>query len=131
MIMLDTNICVVIIKKRPQSVLERFESLSDECVSISVITFAELQFGVEKSLAQKRNQNVLDAFLANLLVLPWERDAGSEYAKLRCSLERQGTPMSNMDLLIAAHALSQEAVLVTNNIKEFERVPGLDVESWG
>jgi len=74
---------------------------------------------------------VLDDFLVNLLVLPWERDAGLHYAKLRCSLERQGTPMGNMDLLlIAAHAFSQKATLVTNNLNEFGRVPGLNVENW-
>ena len=130
MIMLDTNICVYIIKKRPQSVLDRFESLGDELVAISVVTFAELQYGVEKSLANKRNQLVLDDFLVNLLVLPWERDAGVHYSKLRCFLERQGTPIGNMDLFIAAHVLSQKAVLVTNNMKEFGRVPGLHAENW-
>ena len=130
MYMLDTNICIYIIKKRPPAVQKRFESLEDVFVTVSVITFAELQYGVEKSTAHQHNQNILDAFLANVVILPWDTEAGIQYANLRSTLEKGGNLIGNMDLLIAAHALSQGAVLVTHNVREFERIPLLHIEDW-
>ena len=130
MYMLDTNICIYIIKKRPPAVQKRFESLGDVFVTVSVMTFAELQNGVEKSTARQHNQNILDAFLANVVILPWDTEAGVQYANLRSTLEKGGNLIGNMDLLIVAHALSQGAVLVTHNIREFERIPLLHIEDW-
>lgn len=128
--MLDTNICIYIIKKRPPAVQKRFESLGDVFITVSVITFAELQYGVHKSTARQHNQNILDAFLANVVILPWDKEAGFQYATLRGTLEKAGNVVGNMDLLIAAHALSQGAVLVTHNVREFARIPLLDIEDW-
>ncbi len=130
MYMLDTNICIYIIKKRLPSLLNRFDKLQKKEIYISVITFAELQYGVERSSSKKLNQNILDAFYTNLIILPWDESAGKEYGKIRTYLEKQGTPIGNMDLLIASHALSRKYILVTNNLKEFERVRYLRCENW-
>jgi len=130
MYMLDTNICIYIIKKRPPDVLTRFETMQNMFVSVSVVTFAELQYGVEKSAAKQHNQHVLEAFLSNVLIMSWDKDAGVQYARLRSHLESRGTPIGNMDMLIAAHAISQNAVLVTHNRNEFKRIPQLQMEDW-
>ncbi len=130
MYMLDTNICIYIIKKHPMSVAERFEEIGEDQLCISVVTFAELQYGVERSSSKKLNQDILDDFIFRLNVLLWDEDAGKHYAKIRNHLERKGTPIGTMDLMIAAHALSEKCVLVTNNLKEFSRVPHLKVENW-
>jgi len=128
--MLDTNICIYIIKKRPISVLNRFDKISNNQICISVITFAELQYGVERSSSKKLNQSILETFYSHLIILPWDVDAGKEYGKIRNYLEKQGAPIGNMDLLIAAHALSGKHLLVTNNLKEFKRVKRLKCENW-
>lgn len=130
MYMLDTNICIYIVKKRLPTLLNRFDKLQKKEIYISVITFAELQYGVERSSSKKLNQNILDAFYTNLIILPWDENAGKEYGKIRTYLEKQGTPIGNMDLLIASHALSRKYILVTNNLKEFERVRHLRCENW-
>lgn len=130
MYMLDTNICIYIIKKRPISVLNRFDKISNNQICISVITFAELQYGVERSSSKKLNQSILETFYSHLIILPWDVDAGKEYGKIRNYLEKQGAPIGNMDLLIAAHALSGKHLLVTNNLKEFKRVKRLKCENW-
>ena len=128
--MLDTNICVFIIKKRPFPVLEKLEKIRGEQICISVVTYAELEYGVERSSSKKLNQEVLDEFMSHLLVLPWEIEAARQYGKIRTYLEKIGTPIGNMDLLIAAHALSGKQILVTNNLREFKRVPHLKYEDW-
>jgi len=128
--MLDTNICIYIIKKRPQAVLRRFESLDSGQLCISAVTLAELQYGVEGSSSRRSNQSILDEFVARLRVLSWEEEAARQYGKLRSHLEEKGTPIGTMDLMIAAHALSQDCTLATNNLREFERVPDLEVENW-
>jgi tRNA(fMet)-specific endonuclease VapC len=130
MYMLDTNICIFIIKKRPISVLEKLEKVRGEQICISVVTYAELGYGVERSSSKKLNQEVLDEFISHLLVLPWETEAARQYGKIRTYLENIGTPIGNMDLLIAAHALSGKQILVTNNLREFKRVPHLKCEDW-
>jgi len=112
------------------SVAERFEEIGEDQLCISVVTFAELQYGVERSSSKKLNQDILDDFIFRLNVLLWDEDAGKHYAKIRNHLERKGTPIGTMDLMIAAHALSEKCVLVTNNLKEFSRVPHLKVENW-
>jgi tRNA(fMet)-specific endonuclease VapC len=128
--MLDTNICIFIIKKRPLPVLEKLEKISGKQICISVVTFAELVYGVERSSSKKLNQEILDDFISHLVVLPWETEAARQYGKIRTYLERIGSPIGNMDLLIAAHALSGKQILVTNNLREFKRVPHLKYEDW-
>ncbi|MDJ0658344.1 MAG: type II toxin-antitoxin system VapC family toxin [Crocosphaera sp.] len=130
MYMLDTNICIYIIKKRPPTVLTRFQNIPAEDLYISVITLAELQYGVDKSNAKSKNQEILDDFISRLQILSWEETAAQYYSKIRNYLEAKGTPIGNMDMLIAAHCQSENYILVTNNIREFERIPALKVENW-
>jgi tRNA(fMet)-specific endonuclease VapC len=130
MYMLDTNICIYIIKKRHLSVLSRFTMIQRDEICISVVTLAELQYGVEKSSSKRFNQGILDDFFSRLTVLPWNEEAAREYGRIRAFIENEGSPIGNMDLLIAAHALSQEHTLVSNNLGEFERIPDLKYENW-
>jgi len=130
MYMLGTNTCIYIIKKRPQKVLQHFETVPNEQICISVVTHAELQYGVERSANIAHNQRILDEFVARLSVWPWDQDAVAHYSRTRRNLEQKGILIGNMDLLIAAHALSRKCTLVTNNLKEFERVPGLKTANW-
>lgn len=127
--LLDTNTCIYIINRRPAGVFERFAGLGYGQVGISSITGAELCFGVSKS-GSARNQRALDKFLAPLELRPFDDDAMRQYGNLRAELEARGTPIGAMDLLIAAHALALGSVLVTNNLREFQRVPGLELENW-
>jgi tRNA(fMet)-specific endonuclease VapC len=127
--LLDTNICIYIINRRPPSVFARFEALRVGEVGISSISGAELDYGVSKS-ASARNRQALDKFLAPLDVLPFDADAMRCYGQLCSRLERAGTPIGALDQLIAAHALALDVVLVSNNLREFERIPGLRLENW-
>ncbi|HEV8342985.1 MAG TPA: type II toxin-antitoxin system VapC family toxin [Candidatus Binatia bacterium] len=129
-VMLDTNICIYIIKRRPQSVLQRFNSFQIGDVGISTITLAELEYGAARSTQPKKNREALEEFISALAVAPFDRQATGAYGNIRAMLERKGLPIGAMDLLIAAHALSLAARLVTNNEREFKRVPGLRVENW-
>ena len=129
MYLLDTNICIYIINRRPMEVFDRFEGLKVGQVAISSITGAELSFGVEKS-GSTRNRQALDKFLAPLDILAFDEAAMRVYGSLRSHLEGQGTPIGSMDMLITAHALALDATLVTNNAREFQRVPGLVLENW-
>ena len=128
--LLDTNICIYIIKRKPVNVLEKFKSLSIGTIGISSITLAELQFGVMKSSDPNKNQEALDKFLTPLEILDFDYYATIQYGKIRAQLERKGTPISPLDTLIASHAMSLELTLVTNNLKEFERIPDLKIENW-
>jgi tRNA(fMet)-specific endonuclease VapC len=128
--LLDTNICIYIIKKRPASVLKKFESLSPGDVAISSITLAELYYGIMKSSNPKKNQEALDKFLIPLEILYFDYPATIEYGKIRAGLEKKGTPIGALDTLIASHAKSLNLTLVTNNEKEFERIPDLKIENW-
>lgn len=130
MFMLDTNICIYIIKKRPESILKKFKKYRNQNIYISVITLAELQYGVERSSSKKFNQKIINDFISHLFVVPWDKESALQYGKLRNTLNEKGTPVGNMDLMIASHALSQGFTLVTNNIKEFKRVPNLKYENW-
>lgn len=130
-LMLDTDICIYVIKQQPPSVLERFISHPVGDIGISSITVAELEYGVSKSRQATKNRVALAQFLSPLEVASFDRDASAAYGQLRATLERKGTPIGSMDLLIAAHALSLGVRIVTNNAREFRRVPGLRVESWG
>ncbi len=127
--LLDTNTCIYIINRRPAEVFERFAGLRLGDVAISSITGAELNFGVIKS-GSRRNLDALEKFLAPLDVLPFDDSAMREYGPLRTHLERVGTPIGAMDLLIAAHALALRSTLITNNLREFSRVPGLGLGNW-
>ena len=128
--MLDTNICIYAIKKKPESVLKRLRSELDSGICISSVTLAELRFGVEKSLYPERNTVAISQFLVPLNVLPFDDTAAVEYGRICAFLQRKGTPIGTMDMLIAAHAKTVGIPLVTNNTKEFERVPDLLLENW-
>jgi tRNA(fMet)-specific endonuclease VapC len=127
---LDTNICIYIIKKKPVKVFNRFKELTPGTVGISSITMAEMQYGISKSSKPVRNQEALDQFLLPLDILDFNALAAIEYGKIRSMLEKEGTPIGSLDMLIAAHARSIGAVLVTNNTKEFKRVANLKIENW-
>ncbi len=129
MILLDTNICIHIINARPPAVLERFQQYQMGDVGLCSVVAAELAFGVAKS-GSTRNRQALEMFLAPLAVLPFDHAAVWYYGDLRSDLERKGTPIGSLDTMIAAHALSLRATLVTNNTREFLRVPGLQLENW-
>ena len=129
-LMLDTNICIHLIKAQPPAVLERFASHAVGDIGISVITLAELEYGVSKSSRPSRNREALEQFVSPLEVASFDRYATAAYGKLRATLEKRGQPIGSMDLLIAAHALSLDVRLVSRNVKEFARVPGLRVEDW-
>lgn len=128
--MLDTNICIYIIKKKPIEVFKKFNSLQVGDLYISSITFAELQYGVFKSRYPERNKIALASFLAPIDILPFSDNAAVLYGGIRADLERKGQIIGAYDLLIAAHALSEEVTLVTNNIKEFSRIPELSLINW-
>lgn len=127
--LLDTNICIYIINRRPPGVFAHFEGLRLGEVAISSITGAELDSGVAKS-GSSRNRDALSKFLAPLEIRPFDEAAMRAYGPLRAGLDRAGTPIGALDLLIAAHALSLECTLVTNNLREFQRVPGLCLANW-
>ncbi|MFM2397821.1 MAG: hypothetical protein RLZZ144_1071 [Pseudomonadota bacterium] len=127
--MLDTNICIYVINSRPASVLARFKQVQLGDIAISSVTAAELAFGVAKS-GSARNRQALEMFLATLEILPFDESAIWHYGDLRADLERRGQPIGSLDTMIAAHALSTHTILVTNDTREFERVPNLRLENW-
>lgn len=128
--MLDTNTCIYIIKRKPPNVIERFKKIGISQVGISSITLSELLYGVSKSSKPEQNQMALAQFVAPLEILPYGDDAAQYYGNLRAHLEKQGTPIGSLDMLIAAHALSIDCILVTNNEKEFNRIPSLKIDNW-
>lgn len=128
--LLDTNICLYLIKKRPEAVPRRLRAVDVADVAVSSITVAELQYGVAKSLRPEQNALALAAFLAPLGVEVFDDAAAAACGPLRADLERLGTPIGSMDLLIAAHALAHGRIVVTNNTRPFDRVAGLRVENW-
>lgn len=128
--LLDTNICIYITKQRPASVLEKFEQLSVGEVGMSTITFGELLYGAEKSHHPKKALHILEELAGLIPPIPLSTDTGEYYGRIRSKLEKQGKLIGNNDLWIAAHALAADLILVTNNIKEFARVPKLKIENW-
>ena len=128
--MLDTNICIYTIKKKPVEVLERLKKNLEKGLCISAITLAELEHGVKKSAYPEKNELALMQFLSVLTVLPFDDMASVEYGKICAYLQKQGMPIGVMDMLIAAHARAENMTLVTNNVREFERVPELKLENW-
>ncbi len=128
--MLDTNICIYIIKRKPVEVIERFRQLRISQVCVSSITLSELEYGVIKSSKPEQNHSALAQFMAPIEILPYGDAAAQHYGELRVYLEKHGTPIGSLDMLIAAHALSTGCILITNNVKEFERVPNLEIDNW-
>ena len=125
--MLDTNICIYIIKNKPESVIKELKRHDPKEICISAITYAELIHGVEKSMAVDKNRLALTLLLSNIEVLDFDINAANNYGKIRTYLEKQGTPIGPLDMMIAAHAQSLGYSILTNNIKEFFRVPNLGV----
>ena len=129
--MLDTNICSYVLRRHPLTVKARFDQVGPDQLAISTVVLAELLFGaVQHPIKGAEIRQDIDDMVRRLVVMPWSAQAADEYSRLRAFLQRQGTPIGNMDLLIAAHALAENAVLVTNNLREFGRVPGLRLENW-
>lgn len=128
--MLDTNTCIYIIKRKPAGVIERFKTMAMSQVCISSVTLSELMYGVAKSSKPAHNHLALMQFAAPLDILSYDDGAAGFYGDLRAGLEKKGTPIGSLDMLIAAHALSTGCILITNNEKEFKRIPGLRVENW-
>ncbi|GAB4548130.1 MAG: type II toxin-antitoxin system VapC family toxin [Pleurocapsa sp.] len=128
--LLDTNICIYIIKQKPPEVLEKFNNYQVGDIGISSITVAELEFGVQKSQFLTKNHQALAQFLLPLQIADFDNAAAIVYGNIRAKLEKQGTPIGSLDTLIAAHALSLKVTLITNNVKEFSRVPNLKLDNW-
>lgn len=129
MILLDTNICIYIINAKPPAVLARFKQYRQGDIGVCSVVAAELAYGVAKS-GSARNRQALEMFLAPLTILPFDDAAVWAYGDLRADLERRGVLIGSLDTMIAAHALSQQALLVTNNTREFAKVTGLRLDNW-
>ena len=127
--LLDTNICIYVIKRRPEALLDRFNSHAAQ-LAISSITLAELLHGAEKSTAPQRMISVVENFCSRLEVLAYGSKAAQHYGQIRAALEMRGTPIGVNDLHIAAHARSEGLTLVSNNLREFQRVEGLLLDNW-
>lgn len=129
-LMLDTNICIYIIKQQPAAVLKRFLEYQIGDIGISSITLSELRYGVAKSTHQEKNSKALDEFITPLEVVSFDEEASHVYGEIRATLEKAGTPIGAMEMLIAAHAVSLGIPLVTNNTREFVRITPLNVIDW-
>jgi tRNA(fMet)-specific endonuclease VapC len=127
--LLDTNICIYVIKQHPSAVVERFLAHEEAGIAISSITAAELYYGVSKTGSAK-NRRILDKFISPLTVLEFDLRAARAYGEVRAALESKGVPIGPLDTQLAAHALTEDLTFVTNNQREFKRVPGLRVENW-
>ena len=130
MLMLDTNICIAIIKQKPRAILDKFTQYQVGDICISSVTLAELRYGVAKSQYQEKNQLALDEFILPLEVAAFDERAALHYGNLRSYLEKMGTPIGPLDTMIGAHALSLNLTLITNNLKEFKRIPDLKLVDW-
>jgi tRNA(fMet)-specific endonuclease VapC len=128
--LLDTNICIYIIKRQPPQVLDKFRALDISEVGISSITVAELEYGAYKSQQTDRNRVAFNQFLIPLEIVPFDERATQTYGQVRSQLERQGIVVGSLDMLIASQAMSLGLILVTNNVRELSRIPGLIIENW-
>jgi tRNA(fMet)-specific endonuclease VapC len=128
--LLDTDICAVVLRRTSDTLLDRIQSVPLAQQAISVVTYAELLYGVQVSSKKKANQDAVDALVRHLAVLEWSQAAARHYAEIRADLNKKGSMIGTNDLMIAAHARSLAAVVVTNNTKDFGRVKGLEVENW-
>ena len=129
-VMLDTNTCIAIIKRKSPQVLKRLDACQVGEVGISWVTLAELEYGVAKSQHPEKNRAALDEFVLPLEIAGFDRDVARVYGQVRAALEKKGTPIGALDLLIGAHALAQGATLATNNTREFSRIKGLTIVDW-
>ena len=127
--MLDTNICIYVMKTYPPAVREKFNALAEQ-LCVSSITLGELHYGAEKSASRWENHSAIEHFVARLEVLPFGGKAAAHYGQVRAELERGGTPCGPHDMQIGAHARSEGLIVVTNNKKEFVRIPGVRIENW-
>ncbi len=127
---IDTNVCIYIMNKRPIEVIHKFKQFDVGEICVSTITVSELQYGVAKSKNRRLNEQRVEEFLSPLEILPYDEIATAVYGDIRLELEKSGEPIGPLDLLIAAQALSRNLVLITNNEKEFRRVHNLKVENW-
>ncbi len=128
--MLDTNICIYVIKHKPEKVFKKLQKINPSDVCISSVTYAELIYGVEKSAAVERNRLALSMMLSNIEIMNFGVLAATSYGMVRADLEKKGTPIGPLDMMIAGHAKSLGCTVVTNNVKEFSRVKGLKVVNW-
>ncbi len=128
--MLDTNICIYVIKQKPQNVIRRFRQAKISEIGVSSITLSELEYGVMKSAKPEQNRMALAQFIAPIEIPAYDDAAAQHYGEIRADLERQGKPIGSLDMLIAAHALSLNSLLITNNETEFKRVSNLKIENW-
>ena len=128
--LLDTNICIEALKNRPPEILQRLREVGPEAVAVSVITSLELRHGAERSQHAKIAHAKLDRFLAPITIIPFDQEAALIGARIRAHLDRQGTPIGDLDSLIAAQAIAGAFTLVTNNLREFQRVPDLKTDNW-
>lgn len=128
--LLDTNTCIQLIKHHPPEFWRKLSAIPIGQIGLSSCVLAELWYGIEQSARPTENKAALDDFLDYVEVLDWPAEAAPVYGQLRAALKRQGTPIGAMDLMIAAHALALDAMLVTDNLREFQRVPELRVENW-
>ena len=128
--LIDTNICIYIMNKRPVAVIKKFKQFELGEIGISTITVSDLQYGIVKSKYRKKNEFRLEEFLTPLEILTYDQTAARVYGDIRFQLEKLGKPIGPLDLLIAAQAISQDLVLITNNDKEFKRIKKLKVENW-
>ena len=128
--MLDTNICIYLIKHKPLQVFEKLQEHNPDEICISAVTYAELVHGVEKSKAVERNRLALTILLSNIEILDFDMKAAEEYGRIRADLEKKGTSIGPLDMMIAGHAKSLDYTIVTNNVGEFKRVEGLQYENW-
>jgi tRNA(fMet)-specific endonuclease VapC len=127
--MLDTDVCVFVMRERSPSLRERFRSAPDQ-LCISSVTLGELLYGAEKSARRLRNLEIVESFSARLEILPFGEKAAAHYGQIRTQLERTGQRAGAYDMMIGGHARSEGLVLVTNNVREFERMPGVTSENW-
>ena len=128
--LIDTNICIYIMNKRPAKVINTFKQFEPGDIAISAITVSELQYGIAKSKHKKKNQIRLEEFLIPFEILAYDEKAAGVYGDIRFQLEKNGQPIGPLDLLIAAQAICLKLILVTNNDKEFGRIENLEVENW-
>ena len=128
--LLDTNTCIYFLNRSSERIVSQFKKYSPSEILLSSITVAELFYGAEKSKARKKNWAVVEEFVSNFDIVPFDEKSCQTYAKTRASLEKSGLPIGPMDLLIASISIANNYILVTNNIKEFKRIKGLKLKNW-